>query len=88
MNNQIKRCQSCGMPLLTPQVYGTQADDSKSNEYCMFCFKGGKFTDPDITMEEMIERTTRILADKSAISREQAKEIMLATIPKLKRWLN
>ncbi len=40
-------CQSCGMPL--------SKDNGKreSEEYCSKCFQNGKFTDPNITLEEM-----------------------------------
>ena len=39
---QIKFCQSCGMPL-TEEVLGTNADGSKNEDYCMYCYKDGKF---------------------------------------------
>ena len=48
-----KFCQSCGMPL-TDEVLGTNADGSKNEEYCMYCYNDGKFLQ-DCTMEEMIE---------------------------------
>ena len=47
-----KFCQSCGMPL-TEEVLGTNADGSKNEDYCMYCYKDGKFLQ-DCTMEEMI----------------------------------
>ncbi|MBO6082186.1 MAG: zinc ribbon domain-containing protein, partial [Bacteroidales bacterium] len=42
MNNDMKFCQSCGMPL-TKDVFGTNADGSKNEDYCMYCYKDGKF---------------------------------------------
>ena len=36
-----KFCQSCGMPL-TEDVLGTNADGSKNEDYCMYCYKDGK----------------------------------------------
>ena len=50
---EMKFCQSCGMPL-TQEILGTNADGSKNEDYCMYCYKDGKFTQ-DCTMEEMIE---------------------------------
>lgn len=48
------RCQSCGMPLKAdPKGGGTNADGSRSSEYCSFCFEGGKFHNPDMTIDEM-----------------------------------
>ena len=39
---QMKFCQSCGMPL-TDEVLGTNADGSKNEDYCMYCYRDGKF---------------------------------------------
>ena len=47
-----KFCQSCAMPM-TEELFGTNADGSKNEDYCMYCFKDGEFTS-DMTMEEMI----------------------------------
>ena len=52
MNKEMKFCQSCGMPL-TEDVLGTNTDGSKNEDYCMYCYKDGKFLQ-DCTMEEMI----------------------------------
>ena len=46
-------CQSCGMPLIN-EILGTNADGTKNEEYCSYCYKDGAFTD-DLTMEEMVE---------------------------------
>ena len=53
MEKEMKFCQSCGMPL-TPEMLGTNADGSKNEDYCIYCYKDGKFTN-DCTMDEMIE---------------------------------
>ena len=50
----MKFCQSCGMPL-TEDVLGTNADGSKNKDYCMYCYRDGKFLQ-ECTMEEMIWR--------------------------------
>jgi general stress protein 26 len=52
-----KFCQSCGMPL-SPEVLGTNADGRKNEDYCMYCYKNGKFLQ-DCTMEEMIDATSK-----------------------------
>ncbi|HPD44584.1 MAG TPA: zinc ribbon domain-containing protein [Candidatus Woesebacteria bacterium] len=38
------------MPAPKPENFGTNADGSKSEEYCQYCFQSGKFTEPNITM--------------------------------------
>ena len=48
-----KFCQSCGMPL-TQETMGTNADGTKNEDYCIYCYKDGKFA-MDCTMEEMIQ---------------------------------
>ena len=56
-----KFCQSCGMPL-TNEVLGTNADGSKNEDYCMYCYKDGKFLQ-DCTMEEMIEHCAQFVSE-------------------------
>lgn len=49
-----KNCQSCGMPLKKDaNGGGTNADGSKSLVYCSHCFLNGKFTLPNITVNDM-----------------------------------
>ena len=49
-----RNCQSCGMPMgPTDEHYGTEADGSKSKDYCKYCYQNGAFT-ADCTMGEMI----------------------------------
>lgn len=79
-------CQSCGMPMEKPDDFGTNADGLKINDYCHFCFENGAFTDPDITMKQMIEKCTGIMATKMNVPEIQAKSIINEFIPKLKRW--
>lgn len=50
-------CQSCGMPMSRDEKGGgTNADGSKNGTYCSHCYAGGKFTLPDLTMQQMQER--------------------------------
>jgi hypothetical protein len=37
------------MPLQKEEDFGTNADGSKSEEYCFHCFQNGKFLDEGIT---------------------------------------
>ena len=63
---------------------GTNADETKSTMYCSHCFQNGKFTLPDITVDQMKERV-----------KEKMKEfgfpgfmagMFTRNIPKLERW--
>ena len=50
-------CQSCGMPLSRDEKGGgTEADGRKSSQYCSHCYAAGRFTDPDLTAEQMVEK--------------------------------
>ncbi|MBI5237758.1 MAG: zinc ribbon domain-containing protein [Deltaproteobacteria bacterium] len=89
MNNvipDVSFCQSCGMPLEKPEDFGTNKDKGRSDDYCHFCFKSGRFTEPNITMEEMIKKVAGFMARMRIAPEEQAKEAMRNFIPKLKRW--
>ena len=79
-------CQSCSMPLKKDEDFGTNAGGSKSEEYCRYCYRDGEFTDPDITMEQMIERVASIMASLEKVPEARAKEIATTFIPQLKRW--
>jgi hypothetical protein len=35
---------------------GTEANGEKSAQYCSHCYSSGRFTDPDLTVDQMIER--------------------------------
>jgi len=77
-------CQSCAMPMTKPEDFGTNSDGSQDQEYCRFCFQNGNFTEPNITMEQMIEKSTRLMKQMN-ISETQIEQIE-TFIPLLKRW--
>jgi hypothetical protein len=79
-------CQSCGRPLNKGEDFGTNADSSKNNDYCVFCYKDGKFTQ-DVTMEGMIEICVPIMVKVNKdMTAEKARKSMQERFPKLKRW--
>lgn len=53
-----KFCQSCAMPLMPKgqDLRGNNADGSKSDTYCYMCYVNGRFTEPDITFEQMVAK--------------------------------
>lgn len=77
-------CQSCAMPLKRMEDFGTNADGRRSSEYCQYCFQKGQFAEPDITMEQMIEKCSCIM--KQMNIREEQIRAARALIPTLKRW--
>lgn len=80
-------CQSCGMPMGdTDALYGTEADGSKSGDYCHYCYEKGAFLSA-CTMEEMIEQCVPAMATpESGWTPEQARDGMRKWFPTLKRW--
>lgn len=82
----LKLCQSCGMPMTPEFDYGTEADGSKSADYCAYCYQNGAFCG-DMTMEEMIDFCADPMAKNiPGMTREQAKAEMHRFFPHLKRW--
>lgn len=79
-------CQSCGIPLGRKEDRGTNADETSNSEYCCFCFQKGEFTEPDLTMDQMISKVTGFIAGIEHMTEEKAKVIANTFIPKLKRW--
>ena len=42
------------MPLKAdPQGGGTNADGTRNQEYCSYCYVGGRFVSPDMSIDEM-----------------------------------
>lgn len=80
------RCQSCGMPLGI-ETFGTNASGTYNEEYCKFCFQKGGFTDPDITLSQMIQNSVVNLKKDLNVSEEVVQELM-SLVPTLKRWRN
>ena len=84
-----KFCQSCGMPL-TEEVLGTNADGSKNEDYCMYCYKDGKFLQ-ECTMDEMIEHCLQFIDEVNKnmpkpMTKDEYKQMMRGFFPMLKRW--
>ena len=84
-----KFCQSCGMPL-TEELLGTKADGTKNEDYCIYCYKDGKFLQ-DCTMDEMIEHCAQFVDEVNkqmpkAMTRDEYVQMMQGFFPMLKRW--
>ena len=79
-------CQSCSMPLDSPELLGTEKDGSKSQEYCKYCYQKGAFINPGMTLDEMRvlvkSQMEKMKIDTSIIN------MAVTSLPKLKRWVN
>ena len=69
---------------------GTNADESRNGDFCIYCYKGGKFTQ-DINMHQMIEFCAQFTDQINQetgwnLTPEQAKKQMRQFFPHLKRW--
>lgn len=85
MEAHYKNCQSCGMPLKRDEKGGgIEADGSKSLLYCSHCYQNGKFTLPDISVDEMktlVKGKLKEMGLPGILS-----SIFTRNIPKLVRW--
>jgi len=74
------------MPLSNKNL-GSNLNTTSNMDYCKFCFYNGKFTNPELTIEEQINRLAVMAVTKFSIPKSEAFEIARTTLPKLKRWI-
>jgi putative zinc ribbon protein len=78
-------CQSCGMPLSKdPMGGGTEADGTRSTEFCSWCYREGAFVEPNLTVQDMIVRVEGKLREMH-FPRFLVRRFS-RTIPSLHRW--
>lgn len=75
-------CQSCGMPIRTPELYGTGPDGMPIEDYCVHCYKDGGFTSM-VTMDEMLRLCANYVDGNK---RDYYIANMRMLYPHLKRW--
>lgn len=72
------------MPLDKPELMGTEKDGSQNREYCIYCYKNGAFTTPNITLAEMKtlvrQQMEKMKMDANVIN------MAVSSLPGLKRW--
>ena len=80
-------CQCCGIMLgKSGKMYGTNADSSKNNEYCRYCYRNGEFLYKG-TLQQMVEsRIPRLRVLEPEISEEEARKILTDRLSKLDFW--
>lgn len=82
-----KICQSCGMPIRSDDMIGTNADGSRNDEYCIFCFEDGGFTFNG-SYDDFVEKQVKIAQEKMGLPANKARETANGVLPNLKRWKN
>ncbi len=83
--DEKQRCQSCAMPL-GEGFYGTDADGKISREFCKHCFENGAFLEPDISLKDMVKRSTDHMVRQLGLPQAAAEMLAETYIPQLKRW--
>jgi hypothetical protein len=80
-----KNCQSCGMPLRRDEKGGgTNADGTKNIMYCSHCYELGRFTLPDLTVQQMQARVKGKLREFGIPGFLTG--LFTRNVPKLERW--
>lgn len=77
-------CQSCAMPLMSVQEHSTNADGSRNQDYCRYCYENGAFTS-NMTMEQMIDFCVPFVKEQYG-NEEAARKVLEGWFPQLKRW--
>ena len=72
------------MPIMEKEQLGTNIDGSLNNDYCIYCYKDGKFID-DVSLEEYIKMNVEF-AEQAGMTEEQMKKHCEEIFPTLKRW--
>jgi len=83
-------CQSCGMPMVATEHFGTNSDGNSCEDYCCFCFQDGSFTHNN-SMEETIKNSVKYMdgsekIDGRTLTKSEAVLKGYVQLPTLKRW--
>lgn len=83
---EIATCGSCGMPLAREEDAGTEADGSLSHVYCTYCYRDGRFVEPELTWERAVEKYAPMMASNLGMPPLKAKEMVRQYLSTLPRW--
>lgn len=67
-----------------PAGGGSNANGTKSEKYCSYCYSEGKFTRPEITVNQMHEFVVEKLVEMKYP--KFLARLMTMQLPKLERW--
>jgi hypothetical protein len=74
------------MPMSAQEHFGTEADGSLSHEYCTYCYRDGRFVEPDLTREQAVEKYAPMMASNLGMPLDRAKEMVRQYLSTLPRW--
>jgi hypothetical protein len=66
--------------------FATNADGARNSEFCIFCYKSGAFTTPDLTLDGMIAKSVENMTGELRMPESKARELAKSVIPELRRW--
>jgi hypothetical protein len=72
------------MPLDKEELFGTETDGNLNQDYCIYCYKDGAFTN-NMTLEETIADSINY-AEMAGMTKEVMLEHARTVLPTLKRW--
>ena len=75
-------CQCCGMPLEDGQL-SREPDGTLNEDYCQWCYTGGKFTYP--TMDALVDFMVKHFSS-DAFPPEHARSYYVSQLKELKHW--
>lgn len=82
-------CQSCGMPMMAVEHFGTNNDNSQNKEFCCFCFQNGRYTD-NFDFEEFLNDSLKFYeGDKTSehtLTRDEVALKERIKLSELRRW--
>jgi Fe-S cluster assembly ATPase SufC len=82
----IQFCQSCGVPLNSNKIKGTEHNGIKSNEYCKYCYENSNFKNPEMNLDEMKKNVKNKMEQLHLPNYMVQKALNI--LPALKRWKN
>ena len=80
----IRFCQSCGMPLNSDKLKGTENNGIKSNDYCKYCYTNSGFKNPEMNLDDM-KNAVRMYMEKRKLPSYMIQKAV-NILPALKRW--
>jgi hypothetical protein len=82
----MSSCQSCGMPLVVRSDFGSDRNGRRIPDFCNGCYRDGAFTEPEVTMPEMIDRGVAAITGQLGMPECGARAMLTDVLPHLKRW--
>lgn len=75
-----ERCQSCARKFSPVITCGTNEDNTYNSAFCRFCFDKGRFTEPELSKEELWKRV------KGEMKKVKGLRVNKRMLGKLARW--